>query len=75
MMDSASCAAFALPSIRFAAVIETPNGRFGIINTRTLLPQPDTNAAAPPVDYDGEAADERIARREVRWSPVNGVPW
>ena len=61
--------------VYIGAVIETPNGRFGIINTRTLLPQPDTNAAAPPVDYGGEAADERIARREVRWSPVNGVPW
>ena len=61
--------------VYIGACIETPNGRFGIINTRVLTPQPDNCAAAPPVTYDSEAIADRVARREDRWSPVSGVPW
>ncbi len=56
------------------AVIETPGGRFGIINTHALVdPQPSL-ATREPVSYDGEDTDNRVARREQRWSPVTGIP-
>jgi hypothetical protein len=56
------------------AVIETPKGRFGIINTHALDdPQPPT-AAARNMSYDAEGTDERVERREQRWSPVTGIP-
>ena len=60
--------------VYIGAVIQTPNGRFGIINTRALMPQPDDCAAALPVTYDGEAVTDRVVRREDRWSPVRGIP-
>lgn len=57
------------------AVVETPRGRFGIVNTRLLHPQPDDLPSAVAVSYDGEDADGRVARRELRWTPVTTVPW
>ena len=61
--------------VYIGAVIETPNGRFGIINTRALTPQPDNCATALPMTYDGEAVVERVVRREDRWSPVSVISW
>lgn len=57
------------------AVIETPLGRFGIVNVRLLSPRPDGLPDAEPVSYDGEDESGRIARRERRWTPVTAVPW
>ena len=60
--------------VYIGAVIETPNGRFGIINTHALVdPQPLT-AAPEAVSYDGEDTGGRVARREERWSRVTGIP-
>ena len=61
--------------VYIGAVIETDNGRFGIINTHALLPEPENLSRPTPVSYDGEAKDGRVARREQRWSPVTRVPW
>ncbi len=56
------------------AVIETSNGRFGIVNTHALVdPQPST-AAREAISYDGEDTGGRIARRQERWSRVTGIP-
>ena len=56
------------------AMIETPAGRFGIVNTRVLQPVPARLQPAEPATYDGEDAAGRIARRERRWAPVRMVP-
>ena len=56
------------------AMIESPAGRFGIVNTRLLQPQPADIPAPAPATYEGEDAASRIARRERRWSRVGMVP-
>jgi hypothetical protein len=61
--------------VYLGAVNESGSGRFGILNTHTLMPQPDNIADVAPVGYEGENTDGRIARREERWTPVNAVPW
>lgn len=61
--------------IYLGAVIKTPSGKFGIINTRALTREPDDMAVPAPINYDGEVADQRVTRREERWTPVTDVPW
>lgn len=61
--------------VYIGAVIETGKGRFGIINTHALRPQPESIADAGAISYDGEVTDGRVKRREERWSPVIAVPW
>lgn len=61
--------------VYIGAVIETDKGKFGIINTHALVPQPNELAGPAPISYDGEVTGGRISRREERWSPVSGVPW
>lgn len=56
------------------AVIETEQGRFGIINTRALAATPPDIADVAPVSYDDEREAGRISRREHRWTPVVAVP-
>lgn len=59
--------------VYIGALIETPNGRFGIINTHALVdPQPPM-AKREPASYDGEDTRDRVARREERWSRVTVV--
>src|SRR5262249_204806 len=52
------------------AMIDTPEGRFGIINVRALAPMPEGLPAPQPMNYEGEDASSRTARRQQRWSPV-----
>ncbi len=61
--------------VYLGAVIETPNGRYGIINTHALDPMPENIAASVPAHYDGEDTDARISRREQRWTAVSTIPW
>ena len=61
--------------VYIGAVIETSAGRFGIINTHTLVPVPEDIAGTEPISYDGEDTSGRVARREERWAPVSSVPW
>lgn len=56
------------------AMIETPRGRFGIINTRALADPVPPLAPAEAAHYDGEDTAERVDRREKRWSPVTDFP-
>jgi hypothetical protein len=55
-----------------AAVLTSSRGSFATLNINTIrtpldLPQ------AQPVSYDGESVDERVSRREHRWTPVTGT--
>lgn len=61
--------------VYIGAVIETPSGRFGIVNTHALTATPDNLAAVVPITYDQEKTDNRIGRRETKWTPVTAVPW
>ena len=61
--------------VYIGAVIETGSGRFGIVNTHTLIPEPEGMARTEPISYDGEDTGGRVARREERWTPVSAVPW
>jgi len=61
--------------VYIGAVIETDKGRFGIINTHALQPQPDKLSGPAPISYDSEVTGGRVTRREERWSPVSGIPW
>ena len=52
-----------------AAVMTSRRGQFATVNVnviRNLAALP----AASPVSYDGESAEQKIARRELRWTPV-----
>lgn len=60
--------------VYIGAVIETGQGRFGIINTHSLKEVPTDIAAVAPITYDSEDKDGRIGRRETRWTPVTDVP-
>lgn len=61
--------------VYIGAVIETPAGRFGILNTHALTPLPGNIAGVAPISYEGEDTGGRVARREERWTPVEAVPW
>lgn len=60
--------------VYIGAVIETESGRYGIINTHSLMPVPENIAAVAPISYDGEDTSGRVGRREERWTPVSDVP-
>ena len=59
--------------VYIGAVITTPNGRFGIINVNTLCAEPDGMTPSHSMDYDAESIEDRVSRRESRWTPVIGV--
>jgi len=61
--------------VYIGAVIETNDGRFGIINTHALAEQPENLAGTQPMSYDSEDTGDRVGRRQQRWTPVTGVPW
>ena len=54
-------------------MIQTARGRFGIINVHALSPIPAEVATPVAIEYGAESLEQRIARREQRWSPVIGT--
>jgi hypothetical protein len=56
--------------VYIGAMIQTARGRFGIINVNALDPVPVEVAAPVAMEYGAESQEQRIARRERRWSPV-----
>lgn len=60
--------------VYIGAMIDTPGGRFGIINIHALADPVPATAAPVPMSYDGEETAARVARREERWSPVTDFP-
>ena len=61
--------------VYIGAVIETEGGRFGIVNTHSLLAPPPDIAAVAPISYETEDQQGRVDRRAKRWTPVTAVPW
>jgi hypothetical protein len=59
--------------VYIGAEIETKAGRFGIININALRPIPMVLGPASSMDYSSESVEQRLARREARWSPVTVV--
>jgi len=60
--------------VYIGAVIDTPQGRFGIINTHALVTTPGDIAAVSKINYDQEEKSGRVSRRESRWTPVQHLP-
>lgn len=60
--------------VYIGAVIDTPVGRFGIINTHTLRAPPEDLPVTQPSHYDGEDTAARVDRRTERWTPVRSGP-
>jgi hypothetical protein len=58
--------------VYIGAQIQTPRGRFGIINVNVLQPIPAGLSQAVPMEYGSETKEQRIDRREQRWSRASG---
>jgi hypothetical protein len=54
-------------------MIPTPRGRLGIVTVNARSPIPKAIVAPVAMDYGAETHEQRIARREQRWSPVSGA--
>ena len=52
------------------AVCETPAGLRAVINTNALTDRAAFSQAASAPDYDGEATEDRLARRARNWTPA-----
>jgi hypothetical protein len=52
--------------------MESPRGRFAVINLNSLDPMPGGLAKPEPMNYEAETPDQRTGRRERRWTPVIG---
>ena len=52
------------------AVCETPSGLKAVVNVNTLKDRALFTQPIDPVDYDGETAQSRTARRAARWMPA-----
>jgi hypothetical protein len=59
--------------VYLGAQVRTGQGAFGIINTRALTAVPEGLPAAAAADYAAEGASERVARRTVRWTPLEAI--
>ena len=60
--------------VYIGAVINTEKGCWGIINTHALSNVPENIAAVAPMNYEEEGTENRMARREDRWTPGT-VSW
>jgi hypothetical protein len=58
--------------VYIGAVISSGRGRFAIVNVNALRDRPGALPAPTTADYGSESVDQRIARREQRWTPVVG---
>jgi len=56
--------------VYIGAQIETASGAFGTVNSLALTPVPQPLPRAAAADYGSESTDERIDRREKKWTPL-----
>jgi hypothetical protein len=56
--------------VYIGALIETASGGYGIININALRSIPPELPEPIAMEYGSESKDERIARRELRWTPA-----
>jgi hypothetical protein len=59
--------------VYLGAAISTPQGDYGIVNINALQPMPAGLPEAVAAVYEGETAEQRVARRRARWTPVARV--
>jgi len=52
-----------------AALLTSGNGQFATLNINTIRAPLDVPQAVP-VSYEGESDEQRLSRREERWTPV-----
>lgn len=52
------------------AVCDTPVGLRAVVNTNALTDRAAFSQAASAPDYDGEATEDRLARRGRNWTPA-----
>lgn len=57
--------------VYIGAVIESKRGQFGIINIHALVDAPKDIAPVAPISYDTEDVNQRISRRDERWTPAS----
>jgi hypothetical protein len=55
-----------------ASVIDSPRGRFATLNVNVIFPAVAVPAATP-VTYDNETPAQKLARRELKWTPVTDI--
>ncbi|MGZ6143732.1 MAG: GFA family protein [Myxococcales bacterium] len=56
----------------YAAALLTEGAQsWATVNTRILDDQAPFQREAGPVDYEGESAEQRIARRKQQWTPAS----
>ncbi len=60
--------------VYIGAVIDTENGTFAIVNINVLDPVPEDLGAPQSMTYEGESAEQRVRRREERWTPCERLP-
>ena len=56
--------------VYIGAVCETASGARAVINTNCLEDRVLFTGTAAPVDHDGEAPADRLARRAAHWTPA-----
>jgi len=56
--------------IYIGAICETPAGTRAVINTNCLDDRAAFTRKPVPVDHDGEAIEDRLARRAANWTPA-----
>jgi hypothetical protein len=59
--------------VYIGALAEIFGSLFAVINTNALRPSPAGLEEAQPVNYEGESAQLRSARRAERWTPCAGI--
>ena len=56
--------------IYLAAVTEVEGALYAVINVNALDDRTAFDRAPEVMNYDGESADQRMARRRVKWTPA-----
>lgn len=56
-----------------AAVLETEDGRFATTNLNILEKENAFTRKPLTISYEGESAEQRLARRKRKWSPVSVI--
>ncbi len=55
------------------AVAEMDGARYAVINANALACRAELDGPVQAMDYDGETAETRRARRKTRWTPLRGL--
>ena len=59
--------------VYIAAVMAAEQGTFAALNLNTVATAMPDLPPAEPVSYESESREERILRRQSRWTPVEGA--